>query len=108
LFPVHPVAKEISGIPCYGSVSELPAGVDQLYIVTPSNQTTGVVEQALKHGISKIWIQQKSETPQALEMAKKQNVPVITGRCMFMFAEPVGSYHGFHRWFSRLFGAYPK
>ncbi len=108
LYPVHPVAVEIDGIACVRSVALLPEGVDHLYIVTPRDQTTGVVEQALRHGIRKIWIQQKSETPEALEMAMKQNVPVISGRCMMMFAEPVGSIHGFHRWLSKVFGGYPK
>ena len=108
LYPVHPVATEIQGIPCFNSVSELPAGVDHLYIVTRKDQTAGVVEQALKQGIRKIWIQQHSDTPEALEMAKKQNVPVISGRCMMMFAEPVGTMHGFHRWLSKLFGGYPR
>jgi uncharacterized protein len=108
LFPVHPEAKEIEGIPCFSSVSELPEGIDHLYIVTRKSQTAGIVGEALKHGIRKIWIQQHSDTPEALEMAKKQNVPVISGRCMLMFANPVTSVHSFHRWFSRLFGAYPR
>jgi uncharacterized protein len=108
LYPVHPVAKEIEGIPCFSSVNELPGDVDHLYIVTPRNQTTVIMEQALKHGIKKIWIQQKSETPEALEMAKKQNIPVISGRCIMMFSEPVGGFHGFHRWLTRIFGGYPK
>jgi uncharacterized protein len=108
LFPVHPEAKEINGVPCYKAISELPAGVDHLFITTRKSQTTGLVEQAVQHGIRKIWIQQHSETPEALEIAKKHNIPVISGRCIFMFAEPVSSVHGFHRWLSKIFGSYPK
>jgi len=108
LFPVHPEAKEINGVPCFKAISELPAGVDHLFITTQKSQTSGLVEQAVQHGIKKIWIQQHSETPDALEIAKKNNIPVISGRCIFMFAEPVSSVHGFHRWISKLFGSYPK
>jgi predicted CoA-binding protein len=108
LYPVHPEANEIEGIPCYRSVDDLPSGVDRLYIVTPPDQTNGIVQQAVKRGISRIWIQQKSETKEALEMVKDQNIPVITGRCIMMFLEPVGGIHGFHRWLTRLFGSYPK
>lgn len=108
LYPVHPEAKEIDGITCYQSVAELPAGIEHLYIVTPKNQTAGIVEQAVKYGISKIWIQQKSETPEALDMAKQQNIPVISGRCIMMFLEPVSGFHGFHRWMMKLFGSLPK
>jgi predicted CoA-binding protein len=82
--------------------------VEHLYIVTPAKETARVVEDAVAYGIKQIWIQQKSETPAALELARQSGIPVIHGRCMMMFAEPVGSIHGFHRWISRLFGQYPK
>jgi predicted CoA-binding protein len=108
LFPVHPVATEINGVPCFKTISELPGGVENLFITTQKSQTAGLVEQAIQHGIRRIWIQQHSETPEALEIARKHNVPVISGRCIFMFADPVSSVHGFHRWISRLFGSYPK
>lgn len=108
IYPVHPEATEIDGIACYRTLDDLPSGVDRLYIVTAPDQTTGIVEQAVKRRISKIWIQQKSETKEALKLAKDQNIPVISGRCIMMFLEPVGGIHGFHRWLTRLFGVYPK
>ncbi len=108
MYPVHPLAQEIQGVRCYAGFEELPAGLDRLYIVTPAGQTAGVVEAAAGVGIRSIWIQQKSETPEALEAARKHGMKVIAGRCMMMFAEPVGGIHGFHRWLTRLVGSYPK
>ncbi len=108
LYPVHPSATEIQGIPCYSKVDELPAGVDHLYIVTPKSETLSLVNQALSRDIKRIWIQQSSDTPEALELAKQHQVPLISGRCMLMFAEPVGNIHGFHRWLSKVFRTYPS
>jgi uncharacterized protein len=108
LYPVHPEAVEIGGVRCYASFSNLPKGMDNLYIVTPAKETEGIVAEAIRYGVRKIWIQQKSETKEALSLATGKGIPVISGRCMMMFAEPVGSFHGFHRWLNRLFGAYPK
>ena len=108
ILPVNPNAMEISGISCYHSVLNLPADVKNLYIVTPKSETAGVVAEAIQKGIAKIWIQQKSETEEALEMARKNNIPVISNKCIFMFTEPVESFHKFHRFFARLFGNYPK
>jgi uncharacterized protein len=108
LFPVHPEAVEIGGVPCYASFSDLPKGVENLYIVTPAKKTEGVVADAIRYGSRKIWIQQRSETKEALSLAKEKGIPVISGRCMMMFAEPVGSFHGFHRWINKLFGSYPN
>jgi len=108
LFPVHPEAAEIEGIRCYASFSDLPGGIKNLYVVTPAKETTGVVSNAINYGIQKIWIQQKSENSEAVSLVNDKGIPVITGRCMMMFIEPVGSVHGFHRWLTKVFGGYPK
>jgi len=108
LFPVHPEAAEIQGIRCYRSVAELPEEVLHLYIVTKKSQTAELVRQALEKGIRMIWIQQHSDTPEALALAQNKGVPVISGKCIYMFLDPVTGPHAFHRWFSRLFGSYPK
>ena len=108
LYPVHPEAMEINGIRCYRTIAGLPDGVDHLLIATRKSQTTDLVKQALERGMRMIWIQQQSDTPEALEMAKNKGIPVISGRCIFMFTEPVNGPHAFHRWLSKLFGSYPK
>ena len=108
LYPVNPNTSEISGLKCYNSVMELPGNVENLYIVTPKAQTSAIVSQAVERGIKKIWIQQKSETKEAIQMAEKNNISVISNKCIFMFAEPVESVHKFHRFCVRLVGSYPK
>jgi uncharacterized protein len=108
LFPVHPIAEEIQGIPCYKSIDDLPDTVEMLYVVTPKSATLPVIQDAVKRGFRRIWIQQSSDTPESLALAQENKIPVISGRCMLMFVEPVGSIHKVHRWFSRVFGAYPN
>jgi hypothetical protein len=108
LFPVHPDAAEIQGVTCYKSVADLPEGVDRLYIVTRKNATAALVREAAAKGIRNLWIQQSSDTPEALEVAGSNGIRVIHGKCIFMFLDPVSGPHAFHRWVSRLFGSYPK
>ena len=108
LYPLHPEAEQIQGITCYKSLDDIPEMPEYLYIVTPKKETYDIVEQAVNHGIRNIWIQQQSDTKEAVELARRHNAELITGHCMFMYAEPVGNIHGFHRFLSRLFGAYPK
>ena len=55
-----------------------------------------------------IWIQQKSETPEAVKAVGDAGIPLIHNKCIFMFADPVTGPHGFHRFFVKLFGGYPK
>ena len=108
LYPVHPEASEIRGVTCYRRLSDIPSGVEMLYIVTPKNQTLSLVQQAIERGIKRIWIQQSSETPEAVDLARKHDIPVIYGHCLFLFAEPVSGIHGFHRWMSKLIRTYPR
>ncbi|HCE58740.1 MAG TPA: CoA-binding protein [Prolixibacteraceae bacterium] len=108
LFPVNPNAEKIQGVKCYKTVAELPADVTHLLIVTPKTETTSVAEAAAKKGIKMVWIQQTSETPEALKMLEEAQIPVIYKKCIMMFASPVKGGHAFHRFFVKAFGGYPK
>jgi predicted CoA-binding protein len=105
---INPNTDSINGDPCFHSVADLPAQVSRLLVVTPKNQTLEIVQAAITRGIKNIWIQQTSETPEALELAAKNNIDLISKECIMKFAEPVDGVHKFHRFFSRLFGGYPK
>lgn len=108
ILPVNPAASEIRGKPCFASVSALPEGIRSLLVVTPKDQTLGVVREAVAMGIGNIWIQQMSQTPEALEFLKDKPVNLIARQCILMWTEPVGGMHKFHRSLKRIFGALPS
>ena len=108
LYPVNPNATEIQGVKCYNSIDELPDGVDHLLIITAKQETLGVAAAAVKRGVKMIWIQQKSETPEAIKLIQDASIPLIHKKCIMMFADPVQGFHGFHRFLMKAFGKYPK
>jgi len=108
IYPVNPHIEELEGEVCYKSIRDLPGNVDRIYIVTPAKETEEAVRQSLDKGIRSIWIQQRSDTPEALELLRDRDVNLIHNKCIFMFAEPVKGGHAFHRFLNRLFGSYPK
>jgi predicted CoA-binding protein len=108
LYPINPNAEEIQGIKCYKSVDELPAGVEHLFIVTSKGETETIARAAVKKGMKMVWIQQHSDTPEAVKIIEEAGIPLIHKKCMMMFADPVKSFHGFHRFFVKTFGGYPK
>ena len=108
LYPVNPHANEIQGVKCFKSVSDLPGDVKHLFIVTPKTETEGVAFEAVKKGIEMIWIQQKSDTPEAVKTIQQAGIPLIQKKCLFMYADPVKGVHGFHRFLAKTFGGYPK
>lgn len=108
VYPVNPHTDKIGDVTCYPDVASLPEQVKKLYIVTPKKETLSVVEQAVKKGIRQIWIQQMSETPEAVKLAQEKTVDPVYGECMHMYAEPVESLHKFHRAIRKFFGRFPK
>lgn len=89
------------------SVDMLPGNVSHLLILTPKAQTESVVRQAIDKGIKSLWIQLQSETPEALNLARQNNLDTVHHQCIFMFTEPEG-IHKFHRRVKAFFGALPK
>lgn len=108
VLPVNPHAKEIQGVACFKDVGSLPEQVDSLLIVTPREKTDDLLRQAINKGIKNIWIQQMSDTKETLKIAEEFNKEIISGKCVFMFAEPVAGVHKFHKTLVKIFGGLPK
>ena len=108
IIPINPFADEINGVKCLKSVEELPGEIDSLLLATPKSESNKVLEMALKNGIKNIWIQQGGQTAESLEIAAKHEQEIITGKCIFMFAEPVNGIHKFHRFVAKVFNQLPK
>lgn len=89
------------------SIDMLPAHVNHLLVLTPKGKTESVVQQAVAHGIKNLWIQQYSETPEALELAGQNSLDTVHHQCIFMFTQPEG-IHLFHHRVKKLFGSLPK
>jgi predicted CoA-binding protein len=104
---IHPEAETINGMVCYGSLTELPVEVGGLITVVPPAQTEKLVRDAQSAGIKKIWMQQGSDSPAALHYCQENEMEVIHGECILMFAQPRG-LHKFHHWLWGLFGKLPK
>ena len=108
LYPVNPLASEISGDKCYSNVADLPADVKHLLILTPKKETDAILRDAIKRGMSNFWVQQTSETKDTIKIAEEFKVELISKKCIFLFVEPVTGIHRFHRMLAKWFGALPK
>jgi uncharacterized protein len=105
--PVHPSLKTVEGDVCYASVRDVPDAVKAVVTVVPPAVTRSVVQDCVQKGISAVWMQQGSESEEAIGEAQKGGMTVVNGQCVLMFLEPVKSVHGIHRWVKRLVGSYP-
>jgi uncharacterized protein len=107
ILPVNPNMDDLEGMKCYHAIADLPENIKHALIMTPKPGTAAAIENAVHHGITNIWIQQGAETKEAIELAQQNGVKLVYGACIMMHANPSG-VHKFHRFLSRLFGAFPK
>lgn len=107
VIPVNPHGGEIHQSIVYPDLKSLPAGVKGLIIMTPPAATAGVVKEALEMGIKQIWIQQHSDSKEALDELKDSGINFITGQCILMHYKP-HSFHKFHAGLKRFFGRFPQ
>ena len=108
ILAVNPNAASIGGNPCYPNLASLPEKVGGVLIVTPASQSEQVVRDAAAHGITHVWLQRGAHSEAAEAACNAQGLSAVSGKCILMFAEPVASIHGVHRWFAKVFGQLPS
>jgi len=54
--PVNPSAKEIDGVPCYGSVKQIDPPVEGVLVMTPPAAAQAVVNECQEAGIKRVWL----------------------------------------------------
>jgi predicted CoA-binding protein len=92
----------------YNSISMIESKIDGIITVVPPSETEVVVQEANSLGIKNIWMQQGSESRNAIKFCEENGISAVHNECIMMFVEPVKSIHSFHRWINKLVGKYPQ
>lgn len=108
VLPVNPNANEIEGEKCFSNLNQLPEKVDAALVVVPPDESMKVVKDAVSAGIKNIWLQQGSESTEAINYCNDNGVKIVYGQCILMFAEPAEFFHKAHRWVKGFTGKLPK
>lgn len=105
---VHPSAERIEGDPCWPTLAALPEPVGGAVVVVPPVAAHTVVQEAAAARIPRVWLQQGSESPEAVEAARAAGLEVVSGHCLLMFVEPTGWFHRVHRTLWGWLGKLPR
>jgi len=106
LMPIHPEMESFDGDTCYANLAAAPDSVEGVLVVVSPAQVGDVLRQAAGANIRNVWLQQGAESPEALALGEELGLNIAHGGCILMYAEPVGSFHAFHKWFWKLIGQY--
>ncbi len=108
IYGVNPKLDSIEGDKCYNNLKELEGKIDGVVNVVSPQQTKNVVKEANEIGVKNIWMQQGSESEEAIKYCQENSINEIHKECILMFADPVKSFHGFHRWIWKVLGKLPN
>ena len=97
VFPINPNAENIEGDNCYPDLLSLPEKIDAVVINVPPEETEKVVLKVHQAGIEKVWMQQGSQSDEAITYCEENRVDYISNECILMFAEPAGFIHRAHK-----------
>ena len=108
VFAINPKAADIEGEPCYKDIKSLPQQIDGIVIVVKPQETEKVINDAIAVEISRVWIQQGAESPEAINLCESNSIKVIHHQCIMMFLKPEGFPHNIHRFINTALGKMPK
>ena len=106
IYLVHPEGIEIGGEMSYPNLAALQGKVQGVVISLPPAAAVTAMRDAAVAGIKHVWLQQGAQSAETAAMAKELGLDPVTGKCILMYAEPVTSFHSWHKGFARLFGQY--
>ena len=57
IFPVNPNYREVLGIPCFSSLTDIPEKIDLVDIFRRAEEVEPIVDQAIEIGAKAVWMQ---------------------------------------------------
>ncbi|MBP1700985.1 MAG: CoA-binding protein [Chloroflexi bacterium] len=104
VYAVNPAVDQIDGEPCYPDLMPLREKIDGVLVAVSSGQVLQVLRQAAEIGVKNVWLQQQTESPEAISLGQQLGLNLVSGKCILMYAPPIRSYHAWHRGFMRVIG----
>ncbi len=95
---IHPEMDTIDGDPVFGSLDDFSPTPEGAVISVSPQLVPDILKDLAAHNIQHVWLQQGSESPEALRVGEELGLSVVAGSCILMYAEPVTSIHALHRW----------
>ena len=81
IFPVHPKAETVHGVPGYQSLLDIPIQIDVVDCFVNSNLVGEVVDQAIAIGAKAVWLQLGVIDQAAVKRAQAAGLLTVMDRC---------------------------
>jgi len=108
VLPLNPNTDEIEGNICYPGLKDVPGIPDAVLISLPPSKAMDVVKDAKAKGIKRVWLQQGSQSEEAVKFCEDNGINCVSNECILMFTDPAAFYHRAHKWIRGLAGKLPQ
>lgn len=82
VIPVNPMIREALGEKSYGSLTEIPGGVDLVDVFRRSENVPEIAEEAIRIGARFFWMQEGVVNDRARDRLAEAGIPVVMDRCV--------------------------
>lgn len=106
VFAVDPGTPEGIDETIWPDLVSLPQKPDAVILELPKDETAAAVQQIIDAGIANVWIHQGCDTPEALELARKNQLILWHGTCAVMYLSSGFSMHAVHGWINKALGKF--
>lgn len=103
---VHPEAEQIDERPAYPNLAAVRDKADAVWVCIPPEGGESVLKDAAEAGFKNVWLQQGAASPELKTYGESLELDMVSGKCILMYAEPVGSLHKFHQVIWKIIGQY--
>jgi predicted CoA-binding protein len=80
VFPIHPSASSIEGLPVYHSITQVPATIlDRVSIYLPASVGLKVLDEVAAKPAREVWLNPGADDPQVVRRARELGLNVIVG-----------------------------
>jgi predicted CoA-binding protein len=108
VFPVNPNLEFAEGDKCYPDLFSVPGKLDGVIINVSPPEAINVLKDVSAAGIQRVWLQQGSQSDDAVKFCEENNIDCVSNECIIMFTEPLGFMHRTHKWIWNLMGKLPQ
>ena len=104
MVPVHLTASRVAGVRSYQSLQAVEGTLDGVLVAVPPARVPGVLRDAAAVGVKNVWLQSGTESAEAVALGRELGLHLVAGKCILMYAPPVGGFHRVHRTLVKLVG----
>lgn len=83
IIPVRPLVADVLGEKAYASLEEIGQRVDLVNVFRCADQLGPIVEDCLRLGLPRLWIQEGIINEEAAERARMGGIEVVMDRCIW-------------------------